>query len=130
VTTLTDVIVANEPFERWWSFSADHAAHRWAGPALTIGALRRIPQTTRAMIDSQDPWAYLPAEGKGQAGARVSPPGPPAHHAVIKDQFMIVEPRAGDRLAPALRPGNPAVACTAATVPRVAAAQVGRGFGG
>ena len=156
--TLTDVIVVNEPFERWWSFSADHAAHRWAGPALrfirmvpgdptplaeldlppdtermllltvdfdvvldlaklpllrelatlepprdamraaltahgvdvyaprneghwgqsvaefglglTIGALRRIPQTARAMIDSQDTWAYLPAEGKGQPGAR------------------------------------------------------------
>jgi len=34
VSTLTDVIVVNEPFERWWSFSADHATHRWAGPGL------------------------------------------------------------------------------------------------
>jgi phosphoglycerate dehydrogenase-like enzyme len=160
VRTLTDVVVVNEPFERWWSFSADHAAHRWAGPALrfirlapgdrtplaglelpadtermllltlgldialdlaklprlrelgtlepprdavaaalrehgvdvyaprnegywgqsvaefalglTIGALRRIPQTARAMIDSLEEWSYLPAEGMGRPGARAA----------------------------------------------------------
>jgi phosphoglycerate dehydrogenase-like enzyme len=158
VRTLTDVVVVNEPFERWWSFSADHAGRRWAGPALrfirmapgdrtplaeldlpadterlllltldaditadlaklprlrelgtveppsdavraalrehgvdvyvprnegywgqsvaefalglTIGALRRIPQTARAMIDSQDPWSYMPAEGMGRPATR------------------------------------------------------------
>jgi phosphoglycerate dehydrogenase-like enzyme len=37
---VTDVIVVNEPFERWWSFSADHAAARWAGPDL---AFIRVP---------------------------------------------------------------------------------------
>jgi phosphoglycerate dehydrogenase-like enzyme len=37
---------------------------------LTIGALRRIPQTARAMIDSQDTWSYLPPEGMGRPGAR------------------------------------------------------------
>jgi phosphoglycerate dehydrogenase-like enzyme len=37
---------------------------------LTIGALRRIPQTARAMIDSLDSWSYRPAEGMGRPGAR------------------------------------------------------------
>jgi hypothetical protein len=43
-----------------------------------------------------------------------------ARDAVIKDQFMIMEHRAGDCIAALARPGNPAVACTAATVPHLA----------
>lgn len=39
---------------------------------LTIGALRRIPQTARSMIDSQDIWSYLPPEGMGRPGARAA----------------------------------------------------------
>jgi len=53
-----------------------------------------------------------------------------ARSAVIKDQFMIMEPHAGDRPAAPARRGNPAVACTAATVPRVAAAKAGRASAG
>ena len=48
VTTLTDVIVVNEPFERWWSFSAAHAAHRWAGPALRF--IRMVPGDRRTYL--------------------------------------------------------------------------------
>ena len=43
---------------------------------------------------------------------------------------MIMEPHAGDRPAAPARRGNPAVACTAATVPRVAAAKAGRASAG
>jgi phosphoglycerate dehydrogenase-like enzyme len=155
-----DVVVVNEPFERWWSYSAERAAECWSGqqaqfirlppgdrrnlaelglpptterlllltldldmtadlgflprlrelatleapPAqvldaarsrgvewyaprnegywgqsvaefalgLTIGALRRIPQTHRAMMDSLAPWSYLPPEGEGRPGARAA----------------------------------------------------------
>jgi hypothetical protein len=53
-----------------------------------------------------------------------------ARDAGITDQFMIMERRAGDCLAAppaaAARPGNPAVACTAATVPRLPTAQARR----
>ncbi|MBN9618867.1 MAG: hydroxyacid dehydrogenase [Actinobacteria bacterium] len=31
-----DVVVTNEPFERWWSFSAERAAELWAGPELAF----------------------------------------------------------------------------------------------
>ena len=164
---LTDVVVVNEPFERWWSFSADHAAHRWAGPSLdfirmspgddtplaglelpsdterlllltlaaeidldlaklprlrelasleppgeefraalqdrgvavytprnegywgqsvaefalglTIGALRRIPQTAHAMTESLESWSYLPPPGQGRPGRRAAQFGDDSH---------------------------------------------------
>ena len=39
--------------------------------ALTICALRRIPQTYAAMMQSHEPWNYMPAVGKpGQRGAQ------------------------------------------------------------
>jgi phosphoglycerate dehydrogenase-like enzyme len=41
---VVDVILVNEPFERWWSFSADAAAARWASPALH---LLRVPAGVR-----------------------------------------------------------------------------------
>ena len=37
---------------------------------LTLAALRRIPQTYRAMIDSHETWNYSPPGGVGTAGAR------------------------------------------------------------
>jgi phosphoglycerate dehydrogenase-like enzyme len=159
---MTSTIVVNEPFERHWSFAADHAAERWSGPdlhfvrldsgdqrtlaeldlpvdtqrllvlstdlelgdgdlahlpllkeaafadtttngalvdplrgrgihvyllrnecywgqsvaefalGLTISALRRIPQTYRAMLDSHNVWNYLPEAGLGRPGARAA----------------------------------------------------------
>ena len=39
--------------------------------ALTLCALRRIPQTYASMIKSHDPWDYIPAVGKpGQRGVQ------------------------------------------------------------
>jgi len=50
---------------------------------------------------------------------------------MIRLRVVITGDQAGcECLAAPARPGNPAVACTAATVPRMAAAQAGRGFGG
>ncbi len=157
---MADVLVVNEPFERWWSHSAEQAEQLWAGPdlhtirvppgdhrqlseldlpadterlllltskpglgsdlaflpglrelatvdepepsytaaltargvqvytlrnegywgqsvaefalGLTIGALRRIPQTSRAMSESLDTWSYLPPEGMGRPSARAA----------------------------------------------------------
>lgn len=160
---MTDAIVVDEPFERHWSYSAAHAADRWAGddlrflrlapgdhrpladldlPAtltrllvlsidrdvrlddaalerwpdlaeaafavlppdetvdrlrargvevygqrnegfwaqsvaefalgLTIAGLRRIPQTSRAMLTSHEPWRYLPADGEGRPATRAA----------------------------------------------------------
>lgn len=46
---MVDVILVNEPFERWWSFSADHAAERWASPELCF--IRVGPGKARALSD-------------------------------------------------------------------------------
>ena len=40
------------------------------GLALTLSALRRIPQTYTAMIHSHDVWQYEPSDDKGRPGAR------------------------------------------------------------
>jgi phosphoglycerate dehydrogenase-like enzyme len=40
------------------------------GLALTLGALRRIPQTHHAMLTSHAPWDYSPPGGHGRPGAR------------------------------------------------------------
>lgn len=40
------------------------------GLALTLAALRRIPQTHRAMITDHGPWDYTPPGGIGQPGGR------------------------------------------------------------
>jgi phosphoglycerate dehydrogenase-like enzyme len=40
------------------------------GLALTLGALRRIPQTHHALLTSQVPWDYSPPGGSGRPGAR------------------------------------------------------------
>ena len=92
---------------------------RWragrAGRAGVLGALARL-RSARRRPECRD--HGLAGDCGGSRGrAR-------AGDAVIKDQFMIMDHRAGDRPAgppstPA-RPGNPAVACTAATVPRLA----------
>ena len=40
------------------------------GLALTLSALRRIPQTYAAMMKSHDVWQYEPRDGKGRPGMR------------------------------------------------------------
>ena len=40
------------------------------GLALTLSALRRIPQTYAAMMCADDVWHYEPRDGKGRPGAR------------------------------------------------------------
>ncbi len=40
------------------------------GLALTLAALRRIPQTHRVMITDHGPWDYMPPGGIGQPGGR------------------------------------------------------------
>ncbi len=40
------------------------------GLALTLSALRRIPQTYAAMLRSHDVWQYEPKDNKGRPGAR------------------------------------------------------------
>lgn len=40
------------------------------GLALTLSALRRIPQTHHAMLHSETPWNYEPPGGVGRAGGR------------------------------------------------------------
>jgi phosphoglycerate dehydrogenase-like enzyme len=40
------------------------------GLGLTIAGLRRIPQTSRAMLDDASAWDYVPADGRGRPRAR------------------------------------------------------------
>lgn len=59
------VRVIRHPSEGFWGQSVAEFAL-----ALTLGALRRIPQTHRAMLTSHEPWDYSPPDGTGQPGAR------------------------------------------------------------
>lgn len=40
------------------------------GLALTLAALRRIPQTYREMLSGHGVWSYTPADGRGEPGKR------------------------------------------------------------
>ncbi len=60
-----NVIVYRQRSEGFWGQSVSEV-----GLALTLDALRRIPQLHRQIIDSQDPWDYSPPEGHGRPRAR------------------------------------------------------------
>ena len=69
------------------------------GLALTLCALRRIPQLHGRITDSQEPWAYEPPAAGGQPGAygmantprRVPPPGIPR----LRDAALVSPGTAG-----------------------------------
>lgn len=59
------VRVIRHPSEGFWGQSVAEFAL-----ALTLGALRRIPQSHHAMLTSHTPWDYTPPGGTGRPGAR------------------------------------------------------------
>lgn len=61
----TDVKIYKHPSEGYWGQSVSEFAL-----GLTIGALRRIPQTHHDIITSQEAWNYSPLENKGRPGMK------------------------------------------------------------
>lgn len=59
------ILLYHHTNEEFWSESVAETAL-----ALTLGALRRIPQLCREMITSHDPWDYNPPGGRGTPGGR------------------------------------------------------------